>query len=360
MKSSTRESPQDGAFRHALGGMRTLAAGIEAALPPGGPRITWLEFGNKARAFELFANVNVCLGLLPGGSYQAWELVERACALEPWESVWAVEGTGYLLAQRFADGSGPIFDRRRMPVPRRCIIPLHAGLGLSLAQRSLALLGSSSGGTCLIREAVTSFARMCRANVTRGYEPIAYEALGLVTRTQYRSHLKPVASAVGAIRREMEELFWHGVGRGMYFQLENAVPASCAPWVAVAEADTAAPHERARRNMLAGLVWAMTLVNLRHPAVIELFLRYHADSVCPGGIFRNGFESAVRVWLDAAPHDLAARALALHVPGSAMALLWKDAVTEPCRRLVCRTPMSEDERLRLPSLFRCPEERKPR
>jgi hypothetical protein len=354
MKNGNPSSPQSGLFRLTLGGLQQMAGWVASVLPDRDQRLVWQEFRNKALAFELFANVDSVLQLRPGHSYSAAELIERALRLDPYESVWAVEGVGHFLAERRRDATQLLFSADSAGVPPRLFVPLHVGMGLSAANRILGTLRRNPTQQ-EVREAVESFTRLCRSSSQPGFEPVAYEALGLVTRNVYPHLVQSVARQSAEIEAELEEYFWHGVGRGLYFLPANAMPASCAPWIAVKAAEREAPHELARRNMLAGLVWAITLVNLRHPEIPALFLKLHGDVVCQNDVFRNGLTSAILIWLDSCPEDPTLRSFFRYRPDPGdrdLCKLWDEQVTHPCRDMPREGGLRQDERQRVPAAFR--------
>jgi len=323
MNNGNPSSPQSGLFRLTLGGLQQVAGWVASVLPDRDQRLVWQEFRNKALAFELFANVDSVLKLRPGHNYSAAELIERALRLDLYESVWAMEGVGHLLAER------QLFPSDTADVSPRLLVPLHVGMGLSIANRTLSTLRKTPS-ELEVRQAVESFTRLCESGSTPGFEPVAFEALGLVARNVYPDLVQSVARQSAGVEAELEEYFWHGVGRGLYFLPGNAMPASCAPWIAIKAAERESPHESARRNMLAGLVWALTLVNLRHPEIPALFLKHHGDVVCGDDVFRNGLTSAILIWRASSPEDPSLQAFFRYHPDPGdrnLCQLWDDQVT---------------------------------
>jgi hypothetical protein len=347
-------SPQSGLFRLTLGGLQQMAGWVASVLPDRNQRLVWQEFRNKAVVFDLFANVESVLHLRPGHSYSAAELIERALRLDPYESAWAVEGVGHYLAERHPGVGQPLFSFNAAPVDSRFFVPLHVGMGLSFASRILSRLPAKPSAP-QVREAVDAFMRLCEGNSHAGFGTVAHEALGLVTRNVYSHLVRPVARQLAEIEPEIEEYFWHGVGRGLYFLPAHAMPASCAPWIAVNAAEREAPHELARRNMLAGVVWAITLVNLRHPEILALFVKYHRDVICQDDVFRNGLTSAILIWLACSPEDPSLRAFLRYrsdPEDRAFGRLWNEQVTQPCRDMLREGGLRPDEQQRVPAAFR--------
>src|SRR5207253_11221828 len=92
------------------------------------------------------------------------------------------------------------------------------------------------------------------------------------------------------------------------------------------------PHEPGKRNALAGLAWALTLVNIRQPAIIELFLKQHGDQLSDSDAFTNGIGSAVMIWRDCGRSDPYLDALCEHMPNASDATLaerWERMVRRP-------------------------------
>ena len=93
------------------------------------------------------------------------------------------------------------------------------------------------------------------------------------------------------------------------------------------------PHEQGRLNALAGLVWAMTLVNIRHPEIMETFLKHHGDQVSQSSAFSNGVSSSIMIWYDSAPNDPYLTAFRQYQPDPskpALVQLWNSQVRVPC------------------------------
>jgi hypothetical protein len=128
--------------------------------------------------------------------------------------------------------------------------------------------------------------------------------------------------------------FWHGVGRGLYFLPLNAVPCASSSWRAAEMAQSEAPHALGRLNALAGLVWAVTLVNIRHPEILEAFLKQHGNAFSANDAFANGVSSALMIWYDMQGDDPYLQAFCDYqsdatAPG--LVQLWNSQVRGPCQ-----------------------------
>lgn len=92
-------------------------------------------------------------------------------------------------------------------------------------------------------------------------------------------------------------------------------------------------HQLGRQNAIAGLAWALTLVNIRHPEVLAAFLQHHGTEVAKDDAFANGVCSAMVVWREVSPGDPYLDALQTYVPENAKSFLlelWNRCVTQSC------------------------------
>ena len=311
------------------------AANSAAMLAPEGEnQVAWLELQNKLETFNLFAHVELALDL-PSEGESLPDLVERASRLGPYRSVWATEGVGHFYAESHGisamriglrNGAGALLPSS--------LVALHSGAGLSFARRCLEGISASE-----VRAALDQFFGVCDDCSHEQYAGAAYEALGLVTRNLH-PHL------VGEIDRHLierdEELvayFWHGVGRAIYFAPTNFLPDTSAYSRLVKQVQEEPTHELARLNALSGLIWALMLVNIRHPRVLETFLKVNARELNLE-VLESALCSAAVVWRDSSLEDQALSALCRHLPSDAgTAGLWNACVSRSCAEVLKHYPV---------------------
>jgi hypothetical protein len=223
-----------------------------------------------------------------------------------------------------ADGPGAL--------PPGALVSLHAGMGLAFANRALGVVPVRDrlAGT---RQALRRFVTLCRDNSREGLAEAAIEGLGLVTRNLYPHLLPLVDRQLAEIDPGLVGYFWHGVGRALYFAPTNFVPCSCWAWRGLDQARRTAPHKLGRLNAVAGLGWAMTLVNVRHPEILALFLERHGGRLAEGEAFANGVASAALIWHQWAPSTPNLAALCgggFGPPKPGTAERWRAVVQGPC------------------------------
>lgn len=237
----------------------------------GNARVRWLELRNKIAAYRLFEGRD-CTG------HRA-EL-ETICSLDPYSRLFAAEGFVY----RNVDRGAAMSD---MPL-ELSLIAIHAGAGLRLAEQVLASIHAGESRSRMLNE----FSAVCRQESSAGFGGIMEEALGLVTRTKHPHLLDGLDRHLRTMNGQSWERFWHGVGRGIYFAPSNVPPFRTAPWSGVGMCLSEPPHETGKRNALSGFCFALTLVNLGEPEVLEAFFQHHpTDLDC-----MDGMDAAMTVW----------------------------------------------------------------
>jgi hypothetical protein len=280
------------------------------------------EAQNKIEAFRLFAYVDQELHF---GAQQLplRSMVGRARALSPWQMNFALEGVAYHYTKR-AGAEARLADP---DLPETAMVPMHAGMGTSLAGAALARAGDNPSKASL-RGALEGFLELCQANSRAGWRENSVEAMGLAVRTLHPHLLMQASTAMGEIDAAAERLFWHGVGRSLYFVPMNFITLGGSHERALRAAIDEAPAIEDRHNAVAGLAWAVTLVNIRHPAVLENFLRA-SRGIRMSSAVSNGIVSALMVWKHMVPEgQVLAPYLRCAAPG-ADAELWNELVAAP-------------------------------
>jgi len=303
---------------------------LSRLLLPNQANLAWQEFRNKLEIFVLVKNLASILGL-SGRFMPLPSLVERAYTVSPFAVLWAVEGLGHYYADIYWEQRGipqGLLSEDQAPVPMKSLLMLHAGIGLSFADRLLGGLASDASSE-LVRSTVEYFLTLCRNNSRKGYLGAAVESLGLVTRDFYPELLARVDQQLQQVGPEFRGYFWHGVGRALYFSREYFIPVLHTVWSGVDREASSAPD---RLNALAGLSWAVTLVNMRQPAIMENVVRsYIAHSECAEG-FTNGVISSIIMRQDTTPDAPFTAEFWKYQPNTGnqqLAMTWERRITKP-------------------------------
>lgn len=299
-------------------------------------QLAWEQLRNSYEVFNLVRNVGSLLHI-PAGTecFDLGKLVQEAYALGQYPDLWAVEGLGHDYAMtffpRWGKGEhvhGILTDERAGVLPRKSLTMMHAGLGLAFAQQLLGRITPYSPDAD-VASVLDEFVRLVKDNSRAGYEGAAYESLGLVTRFRYSQLVKGIDKQLRTGEPGVLDYFWHGAGRAFYFLPLYFVPGLLSPWIAI---EREAPHELALLNLTAGLSWAMTIVNIRQPRIIENFLRYQGERVAQTPAFSNGVVSALIMGLDITPGDVYVKKFLEYQPQSndqKVAQLWDKLVSGP-------------------------------
>jgi hypothetical protein len=346
-------------------------AGLTAAVAPTpGMRLAWRELANKLAAYELYRSAAELLPRRVAGAPLA-DAARAALALGPRRSPWVLEGLAFARAETAWQSSGEagpeglLTGSGAAELPAAALLPLHTGAGLALARRALAGLGSAPADAELVR-ALERFSALCRANARPGYLEAALEAVGLVARTLYPHLVARLARAARAVEAvpgasgpvDLEALLWHGAGRGLYFAPAHVLPVFD-PALRALRAAASEPEDRAgRANAVAGVAWALALVNLHDPEVLAAVLNGLDEARADPEAFADGVASALALRFDVTGRDADLEAFLAYRPACGAcrrAALWERLVRRPAERALARRHPDLRGRGALGELFRVTE-----
>ena len=319
--------------------------------------LAWKEFRNKIEVFELVQHTRSVLHVGSETVPPLSELVQRAYNLESYPALWGLEGLGKYYADTFwkrEETPDQILSRWKVgDLPAGSLPMLHAGIGLSFATRLFGSLPNESQPSA-IEGALRQFLSLCRQNSRPGYEGAAIESLGLVLRELYPALVLPVDRLLWSIDDEKIAYLWHGVGRAIYFSPANFLPSHTALWRALKMCEQEAPHDLGRMNCRAGLAWAVTLVNLRQPEILESLLQEHSHSLADDESFASGIGGALILRYDTTPVDPSLSAFCGHriKTQPALAECWRKQVSWSCETALHRIYPHLKARHEMQEIFR--------
>ena len=316
-------------------------------------RLGWDELNNNYEVFTLVKNVSKLLRIPQGGQdFNLEELIEAAYALGQFPDLWALEGLGHQYALTFwgkgAPVRGVLSDERAAALPDKSLTMMHAGMGLAFAEQLMNTITPYSPPS-KIHSTLAEFVTLVKGNSRKGYEGAAYESLGLVTRFWHSQMVRVVDLHMREVEPEAVGYFWHGVGRALYFIPIYFVPGLLSAWRAVEQEP---PYELAKLNMIAGLTWATTLVDVRQPEIMETILKYYGDMISETPAFTNGVMSTLIMGMDITPNDFYILRFLRHRPSDPqVAELWDRLVCGPANEAVQRIYPVLKEHDRLGEVF---------
>jgi hypothetical protein len=311
-----------------------LVEGFAVAVPGRDWYLDWQELRNKIDIYDLVINVERRLTVADGAPIA--ELVERAYALGDFHALWAVEGLGHYYAReplQLDDNPRDILcDPDALGLPAKSLTMLNAGIGLAFAEQLLEKLSPDSAQR-EFEQVIGRFTHLCQNNCREGYTGCALESLGLEARTFFPRLVAPLDAAIQETGDDdLLGYFWHGAGRANYFTARNFIPCCGISWNRLVQQ---ASHDIGRRNLVAGLAWAITLVNMHTPSVMEKLLRRRGSeilSVDPDA-FKNGVSSSIVMRHDTTPGTLFVRDFCHRSCDRQFELdeSWRQVIEHPCR-----------------------------
>jgi hypothetical protein len=309
---------------------------LALAAPGRACRGAWREGFNKLRTFLLFSAASEYMSGSGDPASRLPVIIESVLRLDSYRGLWMTEGLGYFCSsaalQCYGSPRGLLGPDRNFAIPDRCLIPLHTGMGLAFAMHEIQSMNPST--TALdIRRHVEGYLALCTANSAPGYAGAAVESLGLVARNLRPRLVSAIAEELAPFGKDTLSRFWHGFGRGLYFSPMNVLPCTSTAWPSVRVARREPHCDLGRSNALAGLAWAVTLVNIRQPEVIEWFINRHRRDLTDSSAFASGVRSAAAVWHDWAPQSQYLQALCRYQPRRvtpSAASQWDRYARSPC------------------------------
>lgn len=310
LSPQARADGSAGSLWEALAARRIMRTGIEFArhsarcfagvAPWKSWQIAAWEIQNKLYAFSLFEQVDLELG----SNLRLPAMVAKASQLDVYSAVWATEGAGhYYAVSRLSEGDTILqisLAVRATDLPLASLTPLHAGVGLALAESVLRAVDEDK--TARARDTLASFLQECTSSFEAGYREIVYEALGLVTRNLYPHLISEIAHSFGTLNPELDQFFWHGFGRGAYFAPSSFSPGNKAGWRGMQTHLKGIRTLQNRRNAIAGFTWALALVNIKQPEILAAFLENHRTELDEDALY-NGLLSGLVVWMKSSSRD---------------------------------------------------------
>src|ERR1041385_2799697 len=316
-------------------------------------RLAWQTLRNNYEVFNLVKNVSSLLHVpSTDKEFDLAKLIQDAYALGAYPDLWAIEGLANVYPLTFWNKVRPIrgilTDVSPEVLPAKSLTMMHAGMGLAFAQQLLNTVTPYSPSEeidWMLREFIT----LVEDNSRPGYEGAAYESLGLVTRFWHSQMVGVIDEHLRQIAPHLLGYYWHGAGRALYFLPLYFVPGLLSPWLAI---EREAPHELALLNMTAGLSWAMAIVNIRQPLIMENFLRYHGERVGRTPAFSNGVMSVLIMGIDITPGDVYIESFLRYRPNAENKDLWNQLIAGPAREALTHIHPVLKEHRRLGEVFR--------
>lgn len=294
------------------------------------------EIKNKCWVYALVRTNELILGIprkLPH-PFPLEEYLPRAMERDDYARLFALEGLGrlYGCSQLFAgvEPKGILEPGVAPAYPDSIRLVLHAGLGLAFGKVTFDQLAPKPT-LDEVGAAVTKIFERCRANALDGFLPASLEALGLVVGVFHRQLQEPVLKALHEQEPEALPLFWHGMGRALYFTPSSMAPGST--WKIVKKAQQIGRDDpMIRNNLISGLSAALTMVNISSPEVLaRMVIGPHGADLLDEPGFIHGVASSIIMREITTPNaDFVRRFCDLDPPIE----YWNELVRQPSRRAI--------------------------
>lgn len=295
----------------------------------------WQGLSYKIQAYSFFEHVNIILDLKPQTQWSLEGALERIQAFPPEYRVWAVEGVGYIYAERILKQTElPDGLLQNKNLPRWSLGSLHSGMGMLFAIWFLQNF-KKRDSSAISSGVLEQYLSLASENTMPGYREIPVESLGFITRLMHPQQVPVIDKILQEINRDFAAYFWHGVGRALCFLPENMRPGRTFPNRAVEMAGKEAPHEPGYLNVLSGLGWPLTLVNIKEPRILEYVLTYHRDRLLENDAFSKGVSSAIVLLQESIRDKTLISSFLEHKPDSSVPGLldaWEQMIKNPCKR----------------------------
>lgn len=301
---------------------------ITLLIPGRNSRTLTTECRNKCTIMTLVQGLQSYMAA--DGSRALQSIVEKCYALGDFPALWAVEGAGKDMAEwHMARNQNPVrllMDAPLEPQWQKALLMLHAGIGLGFARYWVEPLRPDCPEAEL-RNAVLRVIELCRNNSRPGYCGAAVESLGLVSRFIHNAAFcRRVHQVLVEAAPDCTGYFWRGCGRSLYFGPKNFMPGFARPSRAIGMCDEEAPDEQCRQGLISGVAWAITVVNMETPEVMEWVLANMRDYFGDNPGFENGVVSSVVMRYDTTPGFDLIDKFRFHRPGDPA---WEKAVAAP-------------------------------
>lgn len=300
-----------------------LARGLAATLPAPSRRQALRELVRTIDAFRCFRQAR-----LPAATDGALAAeIARLRGVDLFRALWATEGLGHQRASGLPASPGLLGDAVTRDLPVGSLVPLHAGLGLAMCRDRLSGIAAATQ----VAPALCTLVEDLETSSSTGCRELAIDAIGLYVRTLLPQWVADFDRAFRDGFPDHRNLFWHGVGRALYFLFPRA-RSGRADWGGWQRARLETTDRQSRRATRTGFIWALSLVNIREPGVIASFLRARGGTLDEDA-FTNALIGSVLAWYAWAGSDDAIDRLLAHAPEDEE-IRWQERVVARVRTAI--------------------------
>ena len=214
----------------------------------------------------------------------------------PSSLVWLIEGAGYRYGQWLVQGRTPGFssDVLLSLLPARAVQPFYRGVGLYVGHAYAAKWERESPESGVV---LKDFEALIEHNPELGtQQAFIVDSVGFLLRLIFPRLLRQIDAILQKSRPDLTHYLWFGAGRAIYFRFPRALYPREHGWLGVKRLPGEALRTSDLEGALAGLGFAVTLVNIDQPEFLEDFFRQHAEELSAGAGFSRGVREALDMW----------------------------------------------------------------
>ncbi len=297
------------------------------------------EFNRMLSVFKVFRDADKSPQLRNPSPSRLPLFLQQAIDRRDTSLAWLIEGAGYRYGHWLVQGKEPGFkaDDLLSHLPAGAAQAFYLGVGLYVGHAYLGKWEKTNRDPALIARDLDELG--ARNPELVRYQAPVIDSIGFVLRLISPGVLKQIDAALLQHHPEMNLYLWSGAGRAIYFRYPRALYPQGEAWSCVQRILAEAPRPSCREGAQAGLGFAVTLINITRPELLEAFIGEHARELSANPGFSRGVQEVLDMWHSLWGADAVVEALSARESPSLDAAakdLWHSAIREPARRILQR------------------------
>jgi len=295
------------------------------------------EFSRMLSVFRVFREADRSPQLHSPPPARLPEFLQQAIGREDTSLQWLIEGAGYRYGHWLLQGKEPGFKSEDLlsQLPKGSARAFYMGVGLYVGHAYMGRWEKADREPAAVARDLDELAAH-HPELVRYQAPVI-DSTGFVLCLISPRALKQVDAALSQQQSGLDRHLWTGAGRAIYFRYPRALYPRGGDWPGVQRILAEAPRPSCREAALSGLGFAVTLINMGQPELLEDFIRKHIGSLSADPGFSDGVQEVLDMWHSLWGRDAVIQALSAHETpdlDADAAGYWLSAVREPARRIL--------------------------
>jgi hypothetical protein len=179
-------------------------------------------------------------------------------------------------------------------LPARAVQPFYRGVGLYVGHAYAAKWERESPESGVV---LKDFEALIEHNPELGtQQAFIVDSVGFLLRLIFPRLLRQIDAILQKSRPDLTHYLWFGAGRAIYFRFPRALYPREHGWHGVKQLPAEGLRTSSLEGAMAGLGFAVTLVNIGQPGFLEDFFRQHAEELSAGAGFSRGVRESLEMW----------------------------------------------------------------